>query len=98
MSYLVTCTFDLKGGTSQDYQKAYAALDRLGFKRVIVSDSGGNFVVPTTMTIGLFDGPGAKPVRQDLLQRTQLPFHNSGLKAELFLVVGGDWAWGAATT
>ena len=38
MSYFVLCTFDLKDASRQDYQNAYADLEKVGLKRVVVSD------------------------------------------------------------
>jgi hypothetical protein len=48
MSFFVLCTFDLKNANRQDYENAYADLEELGLKRVIVGDQGGKVVIPTT--------------------------------------------------
>jgi hypothetical protein len=40
MAYLVTCTFDLKNATYQDYRDAYADLAQLGLEKVVVVRSG----------------------------------------------------------
>src|ERR1700752_5498674 len=63
VSYLATCTFDLKGASTQDYQTAYADLEKTGLKKVVESGSGGKVVAPTTMTIGEFNGQSAAAVR-----------------------------------
>jgi hypothetical protein len=98
MSYLVTCTFDLKNASRQDYQNAYADLAGIGLKRVIVSDQGNEVVVPTTMTIGQFNGSSAAQVRDDIRDAVQGVFNKRRFSSEIFVVVGGDWAWGGATT
>jgi len=98
MSYLVYCTFDLKNASSQDYQDAYAALKKIGLKKVITSGSGSDVVVPTTSAIGTFNGTDASAVRDDVQKKVKDAFTALRLKSEIFVVVGGDWAWGAATT
>jgi hypothetical protein len=98
MSYLVFCTFDLKNASAQDYQNAYADLEKIGLKRVIVSDQGNNIVIPTTATIGTFNGTSATSVRDDIRERIQKAFKARGFKSEIFIVVGANWAWGAGST
>lgn len=98
MSYLVFCTFDLKNASSQDYKTAYAELDKLGLKKVVKSNGGGEVVIPSTSTMGTFNGTSAGSVRDDMSARVQNAFRAKNLSSEIFLVVGGDWAWGAKTT
>ena len=98
MSYLVCCSFDLKNASSQDYENAYTALKKIGLKKVIATDEGTNVVIPTTAAIGTFSGSNARSVRDDIRQRVKDAFTALRLKSEIFIVVGGDWAWGAATT
>ena len=98
MSYLVFCTFDLKGASKLDYQNAYADLAKIGLEKVIKSDQGSNVVIPTTAVIGTFDGTSAAGVRADIRSRIQTAFKNRRFSSEIFIVVGGDWAWGASTT
>ena len=98
MSYLVFCTFDLKNASSQNYQTAYNDLAALGLKKVVKSDSGGDVVIPTTAAMGTFSGASAGSVRDDLRGKVQNAFRSRGFRSEIFIVVGGDWAWGSATT
>jgi len=98
MSYLVFCTFDLKNATSTDYQNAYADLEKIGLKKVQKSDQGGNVVIPTTSAMGTFNGTSAASVRDDIRSKAQTAFSARRFKSEIFIVVGGDWAWGAGTT
>jgi hypothetical protein len=98
MAYLVTCTFDLENATSQDYQTAYVDLTNLGLKKVILSDQGNQVVAPTTMTIGQFDGQNAAAVRESVRDSVKRAFSSRRFSSEILVVVGGDWAWGAATT
>ena len=98
MAYLVTCTFDLKNATSQDYQTAYADLANLGLKKIIASSQGNQVVAPTTMTIGEFNGQNAGAVRDSVRDAVQQAFSARRFSSEIFVVVGDDWAWGAAST
>lgn len=98
MAYLVTCTFDLKNATSQDYQTAYADLASLGLKKVVVSDQGQQIVAPTTMTLGQFEGQNAVAVRDSVRESVKRAFSSRRFSSEIFVVVGGDWTWGAAST
>ncbi len=98
MSYLVFCTFDLKNASSKDYENAYSDLKSLGLYKVIKSDQGSDVVIPTTSVMGEFNGNSASSVRNDLRDKIQSAFQRRGLRSEIFVVVGDDWAWGAAST
>lgn len=98
MSYIVFCTFDLEKASNQDYQNAYSDLEKLGLKKVIVSDGGGEVVIPTTSTIGKFNGTDSAAIRNDVRNRVQNAFKARGFTSEIFVVVGSDWAWGSTTT
>jgi hypothetical protein len=98
MAFLVTCTFDLKNASLDDYREAYSLLDRIGLKKAIVADNGNKVVAPTTTTIGTFTGQNVGAVRDGVRSKVQTAFSNAGFSSEVFVVVGGDWAWGATTT
>jgi hypothetical protein len=98
MSYLVFCTFDLKNATSQDYANAYADLDKIGLKKVVVNSQGNKVVIPTTATMGQFDGTSASNVCTAIRDRVQTAFKARGFTSEIFVVTGGDWAWVSGTT
>jgi len=98
MSYLVYCTFDLKNALAKDYENAYADLQRIGLAKVVKADEGPQVVIPTTSTMGCFNGTSAAAVRNDVRNSVQAAFRARLLKSEIFIVVGGDWAWGAGTT
>lgn len=98
MSYFVFCTFDLKGATSQNYKDAYADLEKIGLKKVVVSDKGSDVVIPTTAAAGEFNGASAASVRDDIRNRVQNAFKARRFLSEIFIVVSGDWTWGGATT
>jgi hypothetical protein len=48
MAYRVTCTFDLKNATRQDYENAYGDLEKIGLKKVVVANDGSKVIAPTT--------------------------------------------------
>ena len=98
MSYLVFCTFDLKNANSQDYKNAYFDLANLGLEKVVKSDMGSDVVIPTTATMGTFNGITAPQVRSDIRDRVRAAFKARRLTSEIFVVVGADWAWGGGTT
>ena len=98
MAFLVTCTFDLKNATATDYENAYSDLAKIGLGKVVVGSSGSKVVAPTTMTIGEFNGTNAGGVGDDLRDRVRRAFGARSFSSEIFVVVGGDWAWGCATT
>lgn len=98
MSFLVFCTFDLKNASSQSYQAAYNDLAAIGLRKVQKADNGNDVVIPTTAVMGTFAGANASAVRDDIRNKVQAVFRSRGLQSEIFLVVGGDWAWGSAVT
>jgi hypothetical protein len=98
MSYLVICTFDLKNASYSDYQNAYSDLATIGLKKVVVPDGGGKVVMPTTTTAGEFTGTSAANVRDYVRDKIKTAFVARKFSSEIFVAVGGDWGWGAATT
>ncbi|MQT28446.1 hypothetical protein GHN41_22880 [Pseudomonas helleri] len=70
MSYLVYCTFDLKNASAKDYENAYADLQRIGLAKVVKADEGPQVVIPTTSTMGFFNGASAAAVRHPLQKET----------------------------
>ena len=93
MSYFITCTFDLKDGTPEDYQDAYADLDLIGLYREIVDKRGQRRILPTTTVAGLFYGSDSVSVRNDVNSGIRSAFASRGFTYELFLSVGTGWAW-----
>jgi len=99
MSYLVFCTFDLKGANSTDYQNAYADLKKIGLHKVHKNSAGGEDVIPTTAAMGPFNGAGASNVCESVRDQVLAAFRARKFDSEVFLAVGGEaWAWVAGTT
>jgi hypothetical protein len=98
MAYLVFCTFDLKNASRMDYDNAYADLQALGLKRVQKGDSGNDVVIPTTAVMGTYNGESAASVRDHVREAVRKAFAARRFSSEIFVVVGGNWAWGASTT
>jgi hypothetical protein len=99
MSYGVLCTFDLKGASSNDYQNAYADLEKLGLHRAQGNSSGGKTVIPTTTVLGSYNGASASAIRDDIRAKIKAAFTARGFTSEIFVVVGGtDWTWGSTTS
>ena len=94
MSYLVSVSFDIKNGTPHDYRMIYEKLDKIGFKRSIMSSDNKLYNIPTTTTVvGEFSGENCAKIRDDLSTKVKKIYETLGLKGEFILVVGGDWAW-----
>lgn len=98
MSYFAVCSFDLKNATSEDYENAYADLARIGFSKTLISNQGNKITLPTTTCAGEFTGTSASAVRDDLRDKVKKAFAARGFTSEIFISVGGDWAWGYAST
>ncbi len=98
MSYFAVCTFDLKNASYDDYQNAYADLAKIGFNKQVTSTQGTKIILPTTTTAGEFNGTSAAAVRDDLTERVKKAFEVRRFRSEIFVSVGGDWAWAHRTT
>lgn len=98
MSYHVFCTFDLKNASSKDYENAYSDLAKIGLQKVHKNAGGGDTVIPTTSALGVFTGTSADAVRDHVREKVREAFKARGFKSEIFVVVGADGTWGAATT
>jgi hypothetical protein len=96
--FFVVCTFDLKNATYTDYQNAYGDLAKLGLNRTVISQQGTNVVAPTTTAMGTYDGQNSATVRDHVRTQVQNAFRARGFKSEIFVVVGSNSTWGAATT
>ena len=81
-----------------DYSSAYTALEKLGLRRAILSSQDNRVVAPTTTTVGEFTGQDSGVIRDSVKADVKSAFSRLGLASEIFVVVGDNWAWGAATT
>ena len=97
MSYQVFCTFDLKNASRQDYANAYADLENLGLRRVHQS-TAGEIVIPTTSVLGTYNGGSADIVRDHVRSKVKEAFTARRFTSEIFVAVGENGTWGAATT
>ena len=93
MSYIAIVSFDIKNGSTKDYENVYKGFETIGLKRIITSDNGKNILLPTTTTAGQFSEQTAVAVRDDLCTKTEAVFTRNGIHGEIFIAVGGDWAW-----
>lgn len=94
MSYFVVATFDIANGRFEDYEGIYQDFATLGLRRTLQTDKGKAVKLPTTTTAGEFNGQSAAAVRDYLCDKTQQCFVRRRLHGEIFMSVGGDWAWG----
>jgi hypothetical protein len=97
MSYFVTVTFDIHDGSAADYTTTYAEMAKIGLRPTIITNSGTRVDLPASTVAGEFNYPSAKTVRDDISQRAQDIFARNRLSGNVFVAVGGDWAWGQRT-
>jgi hypothetical protein len=97
MSYIALCTFDLKNASYEDYKNVYLDLEKAGLKKV-VAGKNKNVVIPTTTVLGEFTGISAVSVEDFVRSKVKALFNARGLSSEIFVLVGGDWAWGSTVT
>lgn len=94
MTHFVTVTFDIANGQYNDYQTVYKDFAELGLSRSLQTSQGKVVKLPTTTTAGEFNGASAAAVRDQVCTQAQQCFTRRGLQGEIFVSVGGDWAWG----
>jgi hypothetical protein len=94
MTHFVVVTFDIANGRIEDYEAIYKDFAALGLSRKLKYGHGNIVNLPTTATAGEFNGQTACSIRDQLCDQTQQCFTRRGLRGEVFVSVGGDWAWG----
>jgi hypothetical protein len=94
MSYFVVVTFDIANGRFEDYEAIYKDFAAFGLSHTLKSGQGNTVKLPTTTTAGEFNGQGPGSVRDHVCDQTQQCFRRRNLRGEVFVSVGGDWAWG----
>lgn len=98
MSYLCLVTFDLSNASAENYQEAYKDLAQIGFSTTVTGSSDKQISLPNTTCVGEFSGSDAASIRDSLVARVQSAFKARGFSSKIFVMVGGDWAWGYKTT
>jgi len=96
MSFFVVVTFDIANGRFEEYEGVYKDFVELGLKRTLQFGQRKTVRLPTTTTTtaGEFNGQSSGAVRDYLCEQTQQCFVRRHLHGEIFVSVGGDWAWG----
>ena|SRR5258708_1018596 len=94
MSYFVVVTFDIANGRFEDYEGIYKDFAALGLSRTLRPAEGEPVKLPTTTTAGVFNGQSATGVRDYMCEQTHQCFARRRLRGEIFVSLGGDWAWG----
>lgn len=98
MSYLCLVTFDLSNASAENYQDAYRDLAAIGFSTTVTGSSNKQISLPNTTCVGEFSGSDAASIRDSLVARVQSAFKTRGFSSKIFVMAGGDWAWGYRTT
>jgi len=92
MSYLALCVLDLKGVHREDRLSAYGDLAAFGLRRIVKSENGPDFKLPSAALMGMFEGRSVDEVRTMIGTKVKSIFDTRGLEGEFFVVVSADWA------
>jgi hypothetical protein len=92
MSFLVLCVFDLRNADREDYLHVYMELAALGLRKIVKSDNGPGFRLPSTAVLGTFDGQSVDEVRSMIGRKVQAIFAARDLRGDFFVVASSDWA------
>ena len=92
MSFLVLCVFDLRNAAREDYLHVYMELASLGLRKIVKSDNGPGFKLPSTAVLGTFEGQSVDEVRTLLGKKVQGILQSHGLSGDFFVVASADWA------
>jgi len=92
MSYFAVVTFDIKNGSDEDYETVYSEFEKIGLSAIITGQKK-EVKLPTTTTAGEFSGESASKLGDLIAEKTQNVFTQNNIKGEIFVSVGGNWAW-----
>ena len=92
MTFLVLCVFDLRNAAREDYLYVYMELASLGLRKIVKSESGPGFKLPSTAVLGTFEGQSVDEVRSIVGKKVQAILEAHGLSGDFFVVASSDWA------
>jgi len=98
MSLLAIVTFDLHGAAPSEYPRVKRKLANFGLKKRLSRKGAESQTVLPANTfarkLNRKNKKEASAVRDDLRDRTCGAIASLGLRATVFVAVGGPWAWG----
>ena len=94
MSYFVHVAFDMTNQDSEAYRAIEEALNTMGLYSTIEGSSKKTLTLPANTFAGKFTGESAGKIRDDLCTKIQDAFRAHNIHGNIFVSVGGDWAWG----
>lgn len=99
MSMLAIVTFDLHGAESKHYSQVKRKLNSIQLdNKIIAKDKDIPTKLPANTFAAKFSGEwsekSAKELRNYLRKKICISISSLGLKASVFVAVGGSWAWG----
>ena len=97
MSYLVSVSFDIENASSDQYNQVKEELNDIGFSDTISGNAKVKVKLPDNTFAGEFEGSSSTKIRDDLRKQVKEIFKSLNLKAEIFIHVGGNWAWGSSS-
>jgi hypothetical protein len=92
MSFLVFCVFDLRNANREDYLYVYMELASIGLRKIVKSENGPGFKLPSTAVLGTFEGESVDEVRSLVGKKVQAALEAHGLHGDFFVVASHDWA------
>jgi hypothetical protein len=92
INYLVSVSFDIKDGDSEDYRAVYASFEKIGLTRRPKAENGEKVLLPTTMALGEFEATDSATIRDLITEKCVAVFKANNLNGELFVSTGEDWA------
>jgi len=101
MSYAVTVTFDIHNSENADYDEINEALVSIGLYKNIKANNNKTISLPNNTYFGEFNNyqtNSAGDLRENIANRIKKEFDKMKLKSNIFVAVGGDWAWGSSKT
>ncbi len=93
MSYLVHLSLHFPMETAGTYEKTKRVLNEMGLYGSLAAKDKTLAVLPRNTFAGQFEGENASTIRADLGARVAAAFKANGIAANIFISVGGTWAW-----
>jgi hypothetical protein len=101
MSFGVTVTFDIHNSEDADYDEITKLLESIKLYKSVKSDKNKIIDLPNNTYFGEFDSSQIKSTGDlsgSIVNWIKKEFDRMDLRSNIFVAVGGDWAWGSRTT
>ena len=89
MNYQAVCTFDIQGASPSDYDDAFVALERLGFKRPSTEELVVEGAHPSNSVLGTYASCNAGFLRTCLWLKVKEAFARMERETDFRIIVAG---------